>query len=211
MGCINNNYNGWSDQNRWSYGDGGTQLSTATIMNTGQTTSYRTGDDADLLTGRLASFLVLAENNPFGNTNRFTAIDGTQTYTANIAIDWSTYNGTEVLGWYMVRQTAAAWNTAIDNGLAFSTGSYTSGWRLPNIMELISLIDWEQLITQKLYYPPFNFTSTNLISSTTCKNTTTTCYYLSASTSIPIFTVAKATAIEHMFCRTFTVSGTTLT
>ena len=49
-----------------------TNRSTATLMKTGQTTSFRTGDDGDLEAGRNVSFTVLAENNPFGNTNRFT-------------------------------------------------------------------------------------------------------------------------------------------
>ena len=44
----------------------------ATLMKTGQTTSYRTGDDGDLEAGRATDFFTLASNNPFGNTNRFT-------------------------------------------------------------------------------------------------------------------------------------------
>jgi hypothetical protein len=53
--------------------------STAQLMKTGQTTSYRTGDDGDLEAGRNVSFTTLAENNPFGNTNRFTDEIGGQT------------------------------------------------------------------------------------------------------------------------------------
>jgi len=76
-----------------------TNRSTAKLMKTGQTTSYRTGDDGDLEAGRNTSFTVLAENNPFGNTNRFTDELGGSTYTNNIVIDWSTYDGSTVLGW----------------------------------------------------------------------------------------------------------------
>ena len=72
----------------------------ATLMKTGQTTSYRTGDDGDIEAGRATSFSVLSANNPFGNTNRFTDELGGTTYANNIVIDWSTYNGTTVLGWY---------------------------------------------------------------------------------------------------------------
>jgi hypothetical protein len=43
-------------------------LTSAKLMKTGQTTSYRTGDDGDLEVGRNVDFFTLAENNPFGNT-----------------------------------------------------------------------------------------------------------------------------------------------
>jgi hypothetical protein len=74
----------------------------ATLMKTGQTTSYRTGDDGDLEEGRATDFFTLATNNPFGNTNRFTDELGGSTYTNNIVIDWSTYDniGGTVLGYY---------------------------------------------------------------------------------------------------------------
>ena len=88
--------------------------STAQLMKTGQTTSYRTGDDGDIEAGRLTSFTTLAENNPFGNTNRFTDELGGTTYTKNIVIDWSTYNGTNVLGYYRIATVVADWNAAID-------------------------------------------------------------------------------------------------
>ena len=91
----------------------------ATIMKTGQTVSYRTGDDGDIEAGRATDFLTLASNNPFGNTNRFTDELGGQTYTNNIVIDWSTYNGTDVLGYSRVNQQAT-WDDAIDNCLAYS-------------------------------------------------------------------------------------------
>ena len=38
----------------------------AILMKTGQTVSYRTGDDGDIEAGRLTSFSVLEKNNPFG-------------------------------------------------------------------------------------------------------------------------------------------------
>jgi len=63
----------------------------ATLMKTGQTTSYRTGDDGDLEAGRETNFTTLRRRNPFANLNRFTDELGGQTYTNNIVIDWSTY------------------------------------------------------------------------------------------------------------------------
>jgi hypothetical protein len=74
-------------------------LTSAKLMKTGQTTSYRTGDDGDLEVGRNVDFFTLAENNPFGTTDRFTDELGGSTYTNNIVIDWSTYDGSTVLGW----------------------------------------------------------------------------------------------------------------
>jgi hypothetical protein len=125
----------------FSSGTGGiivASLSTATLMKTGQTTSYRTGDDGDLQAGRDEDFFTLAENNPFGNTDRFTDELGTQTYAYDIVIDWSTFNGSTVLGYYRLRGTYTdiSWNNAIDNSLLFTIGTYTTGWRLPNINEL---------------------------------------------------------------------------
>jgi len=95
----------------------------ATLMKTGQTTSYRTGDDGDLEAGRATSFTVLESNNPFGNTNRFTDELGGQTYTNNIVIDWSTYDGSTVLGISRLSiATGQSWNTAIDSSLSYSVG-----------------------------------------------------------------------------------------
>ncbi len=69
---------------------------------TGQTTVYRTGDDADIeatifepireanglkVMNSLVSFLVLVNNNTFGNKNRFTDINGLQTFGDNYFID----------------------------------------------------------------------------------------------------------------------------
>jgi VCBS repeat-containing protein len=41
-------------------------------------------------TYNLVDFFTLDRNNPFGNTNRFTAPDGTQTYTNGVVLDWFT-------------------------------------------------------------------------------------------------------------------------
>jgi len=130
---------------------------TAQLMKTGQTVSYRTGDDGDLEAGRNVDFFTLAENNPFGNTNRFTDELGTQLYLTNIVIDWSTYNGSTVLGWRRTALTASivVWTAAIDGALAVSIGTFTTGWRLPNINELYSIKQIKNTINV-LNYAPFN-------------------------------------------------------
>ena len=188
----------------------------ATLMRTGQTTIYRTGDDADRSSeGRATDFFTLASNNPFGNLNRFTDELGTQTYTNNIVIDWSTYDGSTVLGYYRLRGTYSdiAWNDAIDNSLLFTKGTYTTGWRLPNIKELLNLADYNSI--NPLNYAPFNFAA-NLYfwSSTTNAATPSNALVLHNRHSSIISDRGKAnTSIgwRAIPCRTFTVTGTILT
>jgi hypothetical protein len=181
--------------------------STAQLMKTGQTTSYRTGDDGDLERGRNVSFTTLAENNPFGNTNRFTDELGTQTYTKNIVIDWSTYDGSTVLGW---RRTAGSgiWDTAIDQSLLVSIPPFTTGWRLPNIQEVFSTLNWG--LTNKWGYIPFSVSVvTNIWTSNTNLSNTTRALFFN-NTGI-LYDGGKTTSTASFFpCRTFTVTGTTL-
>jgi len=187
--------------------------STAKLMKTGQTTSYRTGDDGDLEAGRNTSFTVLAENNPFGNTNRFTDELGGQTYTNNIVIDWSTYDGSTVLGWRRTNNGAdISWNGAIDGALAITISPFTTGWRLPNYMEINSLISLGATIANSLNYSPFNLSDSTLYywTSSTAVNTANA-YALRVNVST-IIGYSKATTASHRYipCRTFTVTGTTL-
>jgi hypothetical protein len=185
----------------------------ATLMKTGQTISYRTGDDGDLEAGRATSFTVLASNNPFGNTNRFTDELGGQTYTNNIVIDWSTYNGSTVLGLSRAAiATGNTWNQAIDNSLAFSVGTFTSGWRLPNIREIFNLTNYVNDQNNLLNYSPLNLSSSGRVywSSTTIIGTTTFAY---AFNNIGLTTQqAKTSSVAFTYfpVRTFTVTGTTL-
>jgi hypothetical protein len=181
----------------------------ATLMKTGQTTSYRTGDDGDIEAGRETSFFVLASNNPFGNTNRFTDELGGSTYANNIVIDWSTYNGSTVLGYYrVVNALNVNWNTAIDSALVLSIGTFTSGWRLPNAMEFASILNWG--LISFLNYAPFNFGGFAFQTSTTWGYTTTNNITIG---STGFFGISAKTNASGRFIgvRTFTVTGTTLT
>jgi hypothetical protein len=181
----------------------------ATLMKTGQTTSYRTGDDGDIEAGRATSFSVLEKNNPFGNTNRFTDELGGQTYTNNIVIDWSTYNGTNVLGWYRTPSVAnVTWNDAIDSALALSIGTYTTGWRLPNAMEFGSIMNWG--LTSALNYTPFNFGGFAFQTSTTMGFTTTNNITINSTGFFGISVKTNASG-RFIGVRDFTVTGTTLT
>lgn len=191
---------------------------TARIMKTNQTTSYRTGDDGDDERGRATSFLTLAENNIFGNTNRFTDRLGGQTYADNIVIDHSTYqhgspSGT-IIGWYKVVHASAtgSWNEHIDRAVALSVGTFTSGWRLPNYMEYTSIWNFGSATT-RLNYAPFNdATATNFwTSNTLLSDTTQAFYYLSGSGISSTLAKTGAGSMRSMAVRVFTVTGTTLT
>jgi hypothetical protein len=180
----------------------------ATLMKTGQTTSYRTGDDGDLEAGRATSFTVLASNNPFGNTNRFTDELGGQTYTKNIVIDWSTYNGSNVLGYYRtVSATNITWNAAIDAALALSITGFTSGWRLPNKREMENIFNYS--LSFGMSYSPFSFPNNSIWISTTYQASTTIAYMLSSGSWISVNAKTGADG-RWIACRTFTVTGTTL-
>ena len=182
-----------------------------TLMKTGQTTSYRTGDDGDIEAGRATSFTVLASNNPFGNTNRFTDELGGQTYTNRIRVDWSTYNGSTVLGYYQLATSLShTWNQAIDWALALSISTFTSGWRLPNVNELMNLMNFS--IAQNLNYSPFSIIGLSQFTSTTSPRVTTNAYEIISNSDTTIFERSKVIARNTIFAvRTFTVTGTTLT
>ena len=191
----------------------GVSRSTAKLMKTGQTTSYRTGDDGDIEAGRDTNFTTLAENNPFGNTNRFTDELGGATYTNNIVIDWSTYDGATVLGWYRVNNGIDInWASAIDGALATSIGTFTTGWRLPNIQELFSLANWS--VENVFNYSPINLGTSTLAywSGTTRAAASTFAQRLFNAQTTVISSVVKTTSVSHRYipCRVFTVTGTTL-
>jgi len=184
----------------------------AKLMKTGQTTSYRTGDDGDLEAGRATSFFVLASNNPFGNTNRFTDELGGQTYTNNIVIDWSTYDGSTVLGYRRTQNGVdITWNNAIDGALATSIGTFTSGWRLPNRNEFSNL--WNGESTLGYNYSPLNLNTPGLECWTGNSLTAaTTLAWFNNTTYGQEGYKAKTTTTNSRYipCRTFTVTGTTL-
>jgi hypothetical protein len=108
-----------------TYEGGGGATYDAGVPKTGQTTSYRTGDDGDLEKG-------VAWPNP-----RFTD-HGDGTVTDNLTgLMW-----TKNANLLVVPRT---WNGAIDycNGMNSGAGTYGyADWRLPNVRELQSLIDY---------------------------------------------------------------------
>lgn len=195
----------------------------ATLMKTGQTTSYRTGDDGDLEAGRATDFFTLESNNPFGNNKRFTGITGgyqtggvyynkdggtttsALSFPSDIVIDWSTTecDGTSVLGYKRTLEANAIWNSHIDNCLALTTGGF-SGWFLVNYRQAFNLIQFE---TPSINYNPFNLTG--FFFTGTSKNSTNAYYILASDGSSGPY--AKASPLGAMAARVFTVTGTILT
>lgn len=182
----------------------------AELTRTGQTVSYAAGDDGDLEKGRGGSFFLLPYNSPFGNTNRFTSdnFSAQTTYTNNIVIDWSTYNGTTVLGYKRTIMATTNWATQISNCNALSFGGYTSGWRLCNVKEYQNIANYS--LSQTFNYAPFNLsTSSYQHTSTTDPGNTNSAlkFYNPGGWCLGDSKLNTATAIA---CRTFTVTGTTL-
>ena len=221
-----------------SYCPAATPPSGRELLKTGQTTSYRTGDDGDLQEGRDVDFFTLDYTNPFGNTQRFTGItggyydqsllgyydkDGVATTEAlafpdDITMDWSTYNAVsgKVLGYgRFASQVDINWNDAIDEALVKSVGAFTSGWRMPNINEIVN-VHWAEGApsTNSFKYNAINWFDLSggvRFWCSTSQNSGVTLeidrrYLIVYGTSKTISSIRR-----YPWCRTFTVTGTTLT
>jgi len=156
-------------------------------MMTGQTTIYRTGDDAWAVINRppppnptnpiywaeLVDFFTLKNNNFFGNKNRFTDENGLQIYGNNYVIDH--YTG---IGRYRLLQGGSTiWNTSVDSCLS-STQNGFNDWFLENRFQIASIIYHE--LSDCLNYSPFSIVIPNIIwTSTTIKSSTTSAYSFS--------------------------------
>ena len=192
-------------------GGGGSTPIGATLMKTNQTVSYRQGDDGDLEAGRETDFFTLASQNPFNTLERFTDELGGQTYTNKIIIDWSTYDGTNVLG-YADLLSSDTWANMISNCNSHTVGTYTSGWRLANIRELYNISNYGVW--------PHTYTPINIFNGGAWMS------FIWASTSYPyspttqacaynwnyvnLFGRSKTSSYPGMPVRNFTVNGTTL-
>jgi len=182
-------------------------------LKTGQTTSYATNDDGDFQRGRATDFNTIAYLNPFSNNFRFTDELGGQTFTNNIVIDWSTWDGgSSVLGFSHnenSNQTSAqSWNDWMTNSPY--TCDVFSNWYLANFVELVSVMNFS--LTTGFNGYPFNFnTNTNyrlLVSTTNPQNTSNA---ILKNNTTPFFISApKANSYRCILVRTFTITGTTL-
>lgn len=182
-------------------------------LQSGQTTSYATGDDGNLQRGRLVNLLTLPYNNGFGNTERFTDELGGQTFTNNIIIDWSTWDGgTDVLGFIFTpnsdsHNTAKSWTDWMA-GQPYTTNGF-GDWYVVNTNEILHLYD--VTTTNGLNYSPFNLGTSggNQIWTSTNVNGTHP-YYNNRNTKF--FRNSLATTLfNSMFVRTFNWDGASLT
>jgi len=169
-------------------------------LKTGQDTTYETGDDGERQNGRSTSFMQLSCNNWFGNTNRFTAIDGTQTLVDDLMLDWQTG-----LMWYVLPfGTVATWQLA-NSGAEASTQAGYNDWFLPNVNELESLRNLD--VSDTMSYSPLGIMSTpyaNLWTSSTNPNATTEAYRMNPVNGNLNGTTKATAGIYYMICRYFT-------
>ncbi len=171
-------------------------------IKTGQTISYRTGDDGDVEQGSLLSFVVLSAQNPYGNSNRFTDTLGGQTYANGIIVDWS-----RRLMWYNPSAGTANWNTAIDAAEASTQGGFTD-WHIPNVQQIQSICNYGNS-GGVMNYTPFNISGASYWTSTTSPDTTTNAYRMlntGATTAGHIVQSGKTTTNNYLYCRIFSLS-----
>ena len=170
-------------------------------IKTGQTISYRTGDDGDIEQGSLLSFVVLPAQNPFGNSNRFTDTLGGQMYANGIIVDWS-----RRLMWYNPSATGN-WNTAIDAAEAATDGGF-SDWHIPNVQQAQSIMNFGNS-GGIVNYTPFNWSFTSFWSSTTSPDTTTNAFRIlttGATTAGGVSQTGKSVSTQIIYCRIFSLS-----
>jgi hypothetical protein len=137
---------------------------------TGQTTSFRTGDDADIEQTIYKHFRKAQANwngtapqadpddftklltlNAFGNLEKFTDINGLQIYGDDYVIDHFTG-----LGISLSRTSEQNWNSAIDGALALTHAGF-SDWFLPSVLQLQSIFLYGSGTDIGFNYSPFNF------------------------------------------------------
>jgi hypothetical protein len=189
-----------------------TVLNTSRLIVSGQTTSYASGDDGDLKYGRLTNITTLDFLNFYGTYERFTDELGGQDYTLGIVIDHAFRDpvNNQVIGYYGPANNGynGLWGGANTAAQATSVGAFTSGWFLPNIVILISLINWDDP-TSKLS----SIADGSLGYSFRCwssSNQSTTAYTLDTA-GIPSSRGKTGVNCQYIAARIFTWNGTALT
>jgi hypothetical protein len=154
-------------------------------------------------------FYTLDRNNPFGNTNRFTAIDGTQTYTDGIVIDWLYANdyAENVIG-YGVSPIAQSTHAVQIGNEPYTIGAF-GGFTLIHSDNLWKIVnkDGTKSVTNGLNYSPFNYVitganATRLRSRDNFYNDTTSTWLYNSNGNLSI--IAKTLTFSTMIQRQFT-------
>jgi len=119
----------------------------APVPRTGQTDSYATGDDGDLKKGVAWPDPRFTDNGDGSVTDNLTGLVWLgDPYCANDYSDWST-----ALDWVAELNTSGTMNTE-NCGDTSNDGSHQTDWRLPNVRELHSLVDFG--VSAPPYLPP---------------------------------------------------------
>ena len=149
----------------------------AAVPQTGQTTSYATGDDGDLEKG-------VAWPNP-----RFTD-NGDGTVTDNLTgLIW--LKNANCFGTRTWDQALSDCNGLSNGSCGLTDGSVDGDWRLPNVNELISLVDRGRLIPPLPFGHPFtNVRSDPYWSSTTAADSSFFAWYVDMNLG-DVFSVAN--------------------
>jgi len=184
-------------------------------LKTGQTTSYATNDDGDLQRGRLVDYRTLPYNNGFGNTERFTDELGGQTFTNNIIIDWSTWDGGTNVNGYILSDNSDS-NSGTNNWSTWMSGQpYTTAgfgnWYVVNASEINNLFNYE--LTASLNGYPFYQGATGsdkYYTSTTNANNTSQALYKDRYRE-NLDRANKNSSHRAMWVRTFNWDGASLT
>ena len=193
---------------------GGSTLGSMPLQS-GQTTSYATNDDGDLQRGRLVNYTTLPYNNGFGTTERFTDELGGQTFTNNIVIDWSTWDGgTDVKGYIFSKNSDSNtantdWATWI-SGQPYTTGSF-GNWYVINAAEMNTLFNYE--LSASLNGYPFYQGATGsdkYYTSTTSASNTSQAFYKDRYKE-NLDRANKTALLNAMWVRTFNWNGASLT
>lgn len=186
-----------------------TTYATADVMQSGQTVSETTYDDGDTQFGRLVDFFTLAEDNKFGNANRFTDTVGGQTYANNIILDHSTYNGSQRLSWYKGNYTTNS-ATLANACLAAHAATYDTfaTWFVPNEKQMSSILyNGGGSGVVRINYAPFNITLVDDFWTTTSTplNPTLNVYVYQNYNYCPLVQGARSYAFgKHIPCRYIT-------
>ena len=193
--------------------DSGSEPKGLLPLKTGQTTSYASNDDGATQRGRLTDFNTIPYLNPYGDNFRFTDELGGQTFTNNIIIDWSTWDGVSSVNGYCHSIFSATsgiqdWTDWMLNSPY--TCSTFGDWYVSNISEVWSILNWD--LTFNLNGYPFNIPNNSnyrfYMSSTNPSNTAQTWF---KNHNGNLFSLSLKTSPRRaMLIRTFTVSGTTL-
>jgi len=105
-------------------------------MKTGQTVSFDPFDDGATELGRGVDFFTLDCNNSFGNTNRFTDINGLQVYGNDYLIDHLSK-----LGWKRTLQGAGNFALQLSNADALTFAGFND-WRVGNVKEYMTICNY---------------------------------------------------------------------